>query len=52
MNSPTHDDIYLDPDEYPVGSQKRQERERELEELAAKQPPPVPESQWRGPDGA
>lgn len=53
MSSQTPD-YYLDPDEYPVGSQKRQEKERELEDILANQPSPVPESEWRkeNPDGS
>lgn len=35
--------LNLDPDEYPEGSQKRQEKLRELEELL---PDPVPEEEW------
>jgi hypothetical protein len=34
----------LDDYEYPVGSQKRQEKEAELERLNL--PAPVPESEW------
>lgn len=39
---------FLDPNEYPVGSQKRQEKERELE--AEAEANRVPESEWRKTD--
>lgn len=44
MSYPTPD---LDPDEYPPGSQKRQEKERELQDAYDQlQAQKVPESEW------
>lgn len=47
MSFPTPDQFYLDPVEYPLDSQKRQEKERELQEAyEAEKQNKVPEIEW------
>ena len=47
VNFPTPEIYDLDPNEYPLDSQKRQEKERELQEAyESQQAQAVPESEW------